>query len=109
MTGDTVQTTAFDIDVDPLEGLDLTRLTNRSSHEEAEIVGAHGAVVSRLLLNKGGELHSVLEGFPVPSLVHADRAFRSAWLLPFPNRIGGGSRSCTRSFWSGTAAGLWTR
>jgi len=90
MTGDAVQTTPFDVDVDSSNGLDVMRLTNHSSREEAEIIGAHGAVLSRLLLNKGGVLHSVLEGFATPSLVHADRAFRSAWLLPFPNRVGGG-------------------
>jgi len=93
MTTDAVQATAFDIDVDASNGLDVTRLTNHSSHEEAEVVGAHGAVLSRLVLTKGGELYSILEGFPSPSLVHADRAFRSAWLLPFPNRIGGGKFS----------------
>jgi len=90
MTGDVVQATAFDVEFDAGDGLDVARLTNHGSHEEAEVIGAHGAVLSKLVLAKGGEPYSVLEGFPSRSLVHADRAFRSAWLLPFPNRIGGG-------------------
>lgn len=93
MTSDALQVTAFDVIVEPADGLDILRLTNHSSHEEAEVICAHGAVLSKLLLNKGGELHSVVEGFPSPALVHADRAFRSAWLLPFPNRISGGKFS----------------
>jgi aldose 1-epimerase len=65
-------------------------MANHGSREEAEIIAGRGAVLSRLLLSRGGELLSIIDGFSAPAMVRTDRAFRGAWLLPFPNRVGGG-------------------
>jgi aldose 1-epimerase len=68
-------------------------LVNLASGEFATVAPAAGAHVSELVLYRKGDLMRVLRGYTEDSGLKDHKGYRSARLMPFPNRIQNGQYS----------------
>lgn len=63
------------------------KITNTNTQEYMSIIPEFGAVVNELVLNKSGKNYSIISGCSSYSELIANEMYKSANLIPFPNRI----------------------
>ncbi|GAB3740384.1 aldose epimerase family protein [Spirosoma lituiforme] len=70
--------------------VDRIRLSTQTGGASMVVAPAWGGRVCALLLPLNGMGHSVLDGFADEEVIQDDQRYKSAPLIPFPNRVNGG-------------------
>lgn len=87
----------FDVLREDVNDVDLVRILNRESGERICIAPGFGGNVCEIVFAAGGRTHSVLDGYTTGAEFIENAGFKSAKLIPFPNRIKDG-----KYFFNGT-------
>lgn len=62
-------------------------LLNHETQEYVSVIPSFGGHVNELILKKNGLLHSIIDGAKTIEELIANPYYKSAKLIPFPNRI----------------------
>ena len=83
----------FRIKEDNSGGIKSFKILNESTGSYVSVVPGFGANVNEIVLSKGGELYSLIDGNINAEAFGGKGVFRGAKLFPFPNRVKGGTYS----------------
>ena len=77
----------FEIKTEEFGKFTRKKIKNDKSGEYISIISEYGANVSEIVLDKNGELFSVLDGYETYNSLINDKAYKNAKMFPFANRI----------------------
>ena len=83
----------FKIIKEPFGDFTKIKFVNSATKEYISIIPEFGGNVNEIVLGKEAKLYSILDGYQTPLEMFEQKYFKSAKLIPFPNRIEDGKYS----------------